>query len=294
MPSYDLCLAWNWDYDASFVRLLDEACVRRGLSLLQVTPENLDPALAALETGKTAFRTFLDRASDSDDRFRPLADWAKTHASLRINPQEQARWAWDKATMHLEFLSAGLELPYTILLASAAEQPDLPPLDLSPLGNNFVIKPAGTGGGAGVVLEANSLEQASSARWQFPEEKYLLQAHITPCLLDSRPAWFRVLVCDGALYPCWWDQATHVYTRLTAEEMARFGLRGLREVARRIAQLCKLHLFSTEIALTGDGRFVVVDYVNDPVDLRLQSEAVDGVPDAIVENIAGRLARLVG
>jgi hypothetical protein len=29
------------------------------------------------------------------------------------------------------------------------------------------------------------------------------------------------------------------------------------------------------------------------VDLRLQSKALDGVPDALVENIAGRLMRLV-
>jgi len=36
----------------------------------------------------------------------------------------------------------------------------------------------------------------------------------------------------------------------------------------------------------------VVDYVNDPVDLRLQSTTADGVPDAIVENISRRLARL--
>ncbi len=38
---------------------------------------------------------------------------------------------------------------------------------------------------------------------------------------------------------------------------------------------------------------MAVDYVNDPLDLRLQSKAADGVPDAIVENIAGRMARLV-
>jgi hypothetical protein len=37
----------------------------------------------------------------------------------------------------------------------------------------------------------------------------------------------------------------------------------------------------------------VVDYVNDPVDLRLQSKAIDGVPDGYVESIAGRLVRLV-
>jgi len=69
-------------------------------------------------------------------------------------------------------------------------------------------------------------------------------------------------------------------------------LQGLYEVARRIALICRLHLFSTEIALTVEGCFTAVDYVNDPVDLRLQSRAADGVPDAWVENIAGRLVRL--
>ncbi|MCC7511318.1 MAG: hypothetical protein IT296_01585, partial [Anaerolineae bacterium] len=35
---------------------------------------------------------------------------------------------------------------------------------------------------------------------------------------------------------------------------------------------------------------LVVDYVNDPIDLRLQSRAADGVPDFIVERIAARIA----
>ena len=142
------------------------------------------------------------------------------------------------------------------------------------------------------MLEATSQEQVSFVRKQYPHEKYLLQAHVIPRVLEGRPAWFRVLVCDGAVYPCWWDQHTHVYSRVTAEERFRFGLRGLYEVARRIALICRLHLFSTEIALTVEGCFTAVDYVNDPVDLRLQSKAADGVPDAWVENIAGRLARL--
>jgi hypothetical protein len=144
------------------------------------------------------------------------------------------------------------------------------------------------------VLEATSQEQVSFVRKQYPHEKYLLQAHVNPRVLEGRPAWFRVLVCDGAVYPCWWDQHTHVYTRVTAEERFRFGLHGLNELARRISLICRLHLFSTEIALTVEGCFTAVDYVNDPVDLRLQSKAADGVPDAWVENIAGRLARLSG
>jgi hypothetical protein len=292
MTSYALCLAWNWEYDADFVHLLEVACERVGLSFFSVTRENLDATLAGLASGENSFACFFDRASESDPRFQPLVDWARQLRVFRINPQEMTTWSADKATMHLEFVSRRLDTPYTILLSSCQERPDLTQLDLSPLGGRFAIKPASLGGGEGVVLEATSQDQVLSVRRQYPHEKYLLQAHVTPRVLDGRTAWFRVLVCDGAVYPCWWDQHTHVYSRVTADERFRFGLSGLFEVARRIALVCRLHLFSTEIALGENGCFIAVDYVNDPVDLRLQSKAADGVPDAWVENIAGRLARL--
>lgn len=293
MQIHDLCLAWNWEYDAGFVRLLEAACSSHGLDLLQVTLANLDQVVSSVVSGNTRFRTLIDRASDSDPRFQPLVDRARTDGSLRINPQEQAHWSQDKATMHLEFLTAGLETPYTIILPPFSEQPHIPPTNLNPLRGSFAIKPAEGGGGDGVILEACSCEQVHAARQQFPEQKYLLQAHIQPCLLQGRPAWFRVLVCAGAVFPCWWDPNSHAYTRVTAEERFRFSLRPLHVIPQRIAQVCRLHLFSTEIALTEAGHFLVVDYVNDPVDLRLQSEAFDGVPDGIVEKIARRLTRLV-
>ena len=195
--------------------------------------------------------------------------------------------------MHLEFISRGLYTPHTIILSPYTKRSLINPSDLEPLGGSFAIKPACEGGGDGVILEATSWQQVLEARRQYPHEKYLLQAHVTTRSLDGRPAWFRVLFCNGAVYPCWWDQRTHVYARVTAEERARFGLRSLRELPFRIAQICGLHLFSTEIALTEAGHFLVVDYVNDPVDLRLQSKAVDGVPDGYVESIAARLVRLV-
>jgi hypothetical protein len=292
MSRYDLCLAWNWEYDADFVHLIEAACAVRGVSLLQVTPQSLEPVLAGLQGGEITFTTLLDRASESDSCFQPLADWAARHGVFCLNPQKRTLWSADKATMHLEFISHGLFTPHTIILSPYANSSFIHPSDLGPLGGSFVIKPACEGGGNGVILEATSWDQVLAARQQYPNEKYLLQAHVTTCNLDGRPAWFRILVCDGAVYPCWWDQRTHVYARVTAEEKARLGLRRLREYAARIAQICGLHLFSTEIALTEDGRFLVVDYVNDPVDLRLQSKAVDGVPDHFVESIAARLARL--
>jgi hypothetical protein len=298
MSRYDLCIAWNWEYDRDFVHLMETACVNRGLAFFSVTPENLDSTLAGLSSGEITFAAFFDRASESDPRFQPLVDQARRLDIFRINPQELALWSTDKATMHLEFASRGLETPYTILLSPCDEQPGLPPLDLSPLGGRFAIKPASMGGGEGVVLEATTWEQVLAVRWQYPHEKYLLQAHVTPRVLDGRPAWFRVIVCHGAVFASWWDQNTHIYTPVRAEERFRYGLRDLYAVARRIAQVCRLDLFSTEITLAEDGRSIlfgkilVVDYVNDPVDLRLQSKAMDGVPDVFVERIAGRLARL--
>jgi hypothetical protein len=293
MSRYDLCLTWNWEYDADFIHLIEAACVARGLSLLQVTPQSLEQVLAGLENGEIAFRTLFDRASESDPRFQPLVDWATRHRVFRINPQERTIWSGDKATMHLEFISRGLSTPYTIILSPYSKQASIHPYDLGALGASFAIKPACEGGGDGVILEATSWEQVLNARKQYPHEKYLLQAHVTTCILGGRPAWFRVIFCDGAVYPCWWDQHTHIYRRVTAEEKASYGLRSLREIPTRIAQICGLHFFSTEIARTQDGAFLAVDYVNDPVDLRLQSKAVDGVPDVYVESIAAHLVRLV-
>jgi hypothetical protein len=293
MPCYDLCLAWNWEYDRDFIRLLESACLQAGLTFFPVTNENLPSTLEGLSKQEISFKALLDRASESDACFQPLADWFIQHETLRINPQELSLWAVDKAAMQHEFVSCQLETPFTILIPPYNEKPNLDPPDLSPFEGRFAIKPSTLGGGEGVVLGACSMEQVLTSRQQHPGEKYLLQAQITPQMMAGRPAWFRVLVCDGAVFPCWWEPVSHVYHRVTAEERFHFGLRLLYEIPLRITQICHLDLFSTEIAVTPDGKFLVVDYVNDPVDLRLQSTAIDGVPDDVVAGIARRLARLV-
>jgi GNAT superfamily N-acetyltransferase len=72
-----------------------------------------------------------------------------------------------------------------------------------------------------------------------------------------------------------------------------YNLGRLREMAEIIARVCGLQLFSTEIAWTTDGRLLSVDYVNDPIDLRLKSRAAGGVPDEIVAAIADCIASWV-
>jgi hypothetical protein len=295
MPAdrYDLCLAWNWEYDADFAAILESTFSSRGLSLWQVTPANLAAAVEALTSAGTTFFAFLDRASEADPDFLRLVEWATAHSVFEVNSHERAMHAVNKASMHLEFITAGIHTPHTIILPPYSLFSDVSPLDLSPLGENFIVKPAHGGGGEGVVFQVSTVGQVLEARQACPQDYYLLQARITPVRLDGRPSWFRVLYCGGKVYPFWWDLTTHVYDLVEEGEEKRLGLAPLRSTALDIAAVCGLHLFSSEIALTASGHFVVVDYVNNPVDLRLQSAAPDGVPDRVVEEIAARLADLV-
>ena len=286
----DLCLPWYWEYDNDFVHFVENACHELGLTLWQVTPDNLLESISALYKGEQTFNTLLDR-SQGDDRFLPIDRWAKEYGRKRINPIEVSLWSEDKATMHLELITAGLHTPYTILLPPFLEQPVLPTLDLTPLGTQFVVKPSNGGGGAGVILGASSLDQILRARMEFPEQKYLVQSTVTPRTIQGRPAWFRIFYAVGKTHPCWWHPLTHVYAPVTTSEEHRHELTPLHDITRRIASLCKLDWFTTEIALTLDD-FIVVDYVNDQIDTRIQSKAVDGAPDQIIQDVARQLVGL--
>jgi hypothetical protein len=292
MINYDLCLTWNWEYDADFVKLLNLACQSHGLSLLQITPENLLDMMQSITNKEIVFQIFFDRASDTDARFIPVVQWACNHVTHHVNFHKLACRAWDKVAMH-QVISVSMNTPLTITLPSYHEQPLLPEIDLSCLGESFTIKPAYGGGGEGVVNGATRLSQVLIARQEFPAHRYLLQGYIIPARLGSRMAWFRVIYCAGKVYPCWWDNGTHMYTHVTSNEEACYNLGSLRSLTSSIADLCGLTLFSTEITITSDRRFVVVDYVNDPIDLRLQSKAFDGVPDAIVKDITERLVEFL-
>lgn len=291
MIRYDLCLPWYWQYDDDFVRFISEACAARGLTLWQITPLNVLDAITDLYSGRATFQTLLDRATD-EILYEPIRRFAKQNRLHRINPAELSHWSEDKATMHLELIQAELQTPYTILIAPFIDQPILPEINLFPLGEKFVIKPAIGGGGEGVLMNASTRDEIQRARIQFPDQKYLAQAHINPRILSGREAWFRVFYVGGDCWPCWWNPSTHVYAELTSDEERQFELAPVRRVTERIAQVCKLNWFSTEIAVTEDGKFIVVDYVNDEIDTRIQSKALDGAPDDVMKSLAEKLVML--
>lgn len=293
MIIYDLAIAWEWPYDADFVRLLEASCRENSMSIFQITPNNLDNILQLIANAELSFRALYDRASDEKIKFMPLVDWARCQPIYLINPFRFAQRSWDKIACHINLTDAGLSTPKTIFLPSFKDEPCMPQKDLDSLGSRFTIKPAHGGGGKGVVKQATTWDEVLAARQQYPEDQYLIQAFIDPAVLDTRQAWFRVIYCCGQVYLCWWDTTSHIYTPLTSTDEERFHLQSLREITLKIARISQLDLFSSEIAQTPLGEFIVVDYINDPVDLRLQSITCEGVPDDIVQAIATKITLLV-
>jgi len=293
MLTYDLCLAWNWEYDLDFVQILEHTCRQKGLSLIQITPHSLDEMFEAVQKHQLQFRFFWDRASEVEERFLPLAKWALQNDIKWINHNHKAARTWNKAAMHYQLIHAGLHTPHTIILPSHREQAKLKEVDLSVLGNPFIMKPAHGSGGEGVVLEVYTFEDVLRVRQEHSGDQYLLQTKIIPCQINSHPAWFRNIYCNGSVYLCWWNPYSHIYIPLSETEEAENGFMSMREMVLKLAQICELDLFSTEIAYTSDGLFVVVDYINDEIDLRMQSHAQDGVPDHIIHDITDGLINLV-
>ncbi len=293
---FDLAIAWTWEYDQEFVELLQRISHASGFTTYFVHPGNIEYVYRSVTENKLFFRVFLDRASDVDERFGPLAKFAMRseiendphHRIAVINPYDLSHRAADKATMHLEFLTNNIRVPYTIIISPyrLTPEPDLTHEQLRPIGKPFIIKPANTtGGGVGVILDGQSLHDVLEARRSYIDDKYLLQECIRPVKFGERKAWFRVFYAFGRVFPCWWDDESHIYHSVTEADEEAFGLEELRKIAVQIHTVCRLHFFSTEIAYTSRNGFIVVDYVNEMCDMRLKSNHPDGVPDDTVEEI---------
>jgi hypothetical protein len=296
MQKFGLAIAWEWEFDADFICGIECECQRRGFSTYQIMPHNLPEVLKRLQRRELSFDAFYDRASDVDEAFLPLVKLLDIPAVRVINPPRRVTHAIDKATMHLEFITHGLFVPDTIILSPYNKNGvvDISASDINRLGKPFVVKPANTtGGGTGVVLSARTVDDVIEARKVHPGDKYLLQQFIHPKNLDGRRGWFRVYFAFGEIILCWWDDKTHEYTEFSANDEQRYDLSGLRGAMNTIQQIAQLDFFSSEIALTEDGKFVVVDYVNEICDMRLKSKYRNGAPDTIVHRMEYLIAQTV-
>lgn len=296
MLNYDLGLAYVWEYDDNFIELTENFLQQKGLSTFRITHHNIEEIIDRVAQRKLSFNFYIDRAWDVDLRYEELGKILQRRRTYIFNQYKKVQHAIDKASMHLEFITAGLDVPHSIIIPPHSQEKDiyLSVADLAYLGRPFIIKPCNTtGGGIGVVTGAETLMEVLEQRVTNTNDKYLLQQKIYPVMLNGKRSWFRCFWAFGKVIPTWWDDQTHLYSEITLDDIRNFNLSKLITNTRKIARITELDFFSTEIVLTQDNKFVVIDYVNDQCDMRIQSKYSDGVPDAVVSQIINYLFRRI-
>jgi hypothetical protein len=287
-----LAIAADWEGDRDFVRLLEQCAHEHGLATYVVKPLNLAKTIDQFQKGELQFSLFFDRASDTSPEFLELHYLIQSKHIPIFDSREQSLWAANKARMHREFKKAGIPVPDTVILLPFVHQEYiwLMEEEFYRLGKPFIIKPSNTtGGGIGVVKDAQTWRDVVEARQVFSSERYLLQQKIHPKEADGKRFWFRGFYTCGLVQGVWWNDISHIYEPLTAEEVEAYQLFPLFRMVERIAAICRLNFFSTEIAQDREGKFIAIDYVNEVCDMRLKSHHRDGVPDRIAERIARRI-----
>jgi len=296
MKIFDLGIAYNWEYDVDFVSLVEKHLQEAGLSTYVIHQNNVLEVKEDLLQKKLVFNCYIDRAWDVDERFEEIGKILLRRKTRIFNPYKNVLHAIDKASMHLEFITAGLNVPYSIIIPPHSQKEDilLSVDDLAILGRPFIIKPCNTtGGGTGVVTGAESLKEVINERMAYTHDKYLIQEKIFPSVIDGKRTWFRCFWAFGKVITVLWDDQTHVYEEINDELKTQINIKKLSQITKAIFGLIQLDFFSTETVLTNENKFVVIDYVNDQCDMRLKSKHVDGVPDAIVNQIISYLIKAI-
>ena len=294
MRTYDYVMTHKLDADDFFIHCVQQACVERGWNFFLIEPLWVEEFYDKLLEGKLWPQVLLNMHSEHhqpDEIYHRLVRLAFERQTQVIDPPDVALAAFDKARLHPHLQAAGFSLPLTVVVPKERiEEFKLSPEELAALGLPFVIKPSLGYGKRGVVLDAQSEADLKRSLADWPDPHYLLQKRIVPRMIDDVPAYFRVFYAFGAVWCCWWNCYTDRYSILTPDDSEKHGLKPLRAIVNRLADLTAMHFFSSEIALTEAGEFVLIDYVNDQCHMLTQTANPQmGVPDEIVAAIAQRL-----
>ncbi|RJP76427.1 MAG: hypothetical protein C4524_10140 [Candidatus Zixiibacteriota bacterium] len=285
-------LLWEWSEDAYLVEDFLRQADHLDLRVKVFDPDGF--RRLSMNTVAQDYPVILwDRAGDVHREAQYISDWAEAAGSRVINPVRGTLLAMDKAHLHRLLLQNHLPVPQTRVLTDSSNGEDLH----WGCGKFLVLKPGISGGGEGVRIQhwsEDSLREAMSAR---PGEPWLLQEFIEPAMVTGRRAWFRVYHLFGEIRVCWWDNTTHIYDLMPCEEVGLMGFHDLRTLGLHLANRFPMQFFSTEIVYCSDGAPLLIDYINDPCDLRSRARIPNGVPEELLNWVFQRIfevARAVG
>jgi hypothetical protein len=294
MRTYDFVMTHKLDADDFFIHCVQRRCAERGWNFFLIEPVWVEGYYEKLLKGKVWARVLLNMHSEHhqpEEIYHRLVRLSFERKTQVIDPPDVALAAFDKAKLHPRLEAAGFQLPYTVIVPRESLTVfKLTPEQQSGLGMPFVIKPGLGYGKHGVILDARSEADLTRSAGAWPDPNYLLQKRIVPKQIGERPAYFRVFHVFGSVWCCWWNCYNDRYSVLKPEEAEEYQLQPLRDIVCRLADLTRMSFFSSEVALTETGEFVLIDYINDQCHMLTQtSNPQMGVPDEIVGAIARRL-----
>jgi hypothetical protein len=291
---YDLVMTHKLDADDFFIHCIQRLCAEAKLNFFLVEPLWVESFFELLKQGKVWPRVLLNMHSEHhqpEEIYHRLVKLAAERDSMVIDPPDRALAAFDKSRLHPRLVAAGIPVPFSVIApAPSVNGWQLTEAERARLGAPFVVKPGMGYGRRGLVMDATSDRDLARSAAAWPDERYLLQRRIVPRQHNGVPLYWRVYFVFGTVWLSWWNCYNDNYRLVTPEERETFGLPPLEEIVRRIAALTGMTFFSSEIAQTDTGEFVVIDYVNDQCHLLSQSAHPQiGVPDELVAAIARRI-----
>lgn len=286
MEIFDLAIAYKWKYDIDFVNLIETTFQDAGLSTFVIGVHNNSEVYDRIISKTLHFNFFLDRASDEDESFEPLAKLIQSKKTRIINEYYNIEKSVDKASIQPLMEKHKIVIPKTVILPTYTEEKF--PKELNSIVKSFkkpfVIKPSYySGGGEGVKIDGKTIEDIQTERIWNEEDRYLIQEFIVPKMINGKRAWFRPLYAFGKVIILLWDDKTHVYSDITKSDERKFDKKKIISITKKLAEISGLDYFSTEIAIDKSNQYYVIDYINDQCDMRMKSEHYDGVPDETVK-----------
>jgi len=291
---YDLVMTHKLDSDDYFIQCIQRLAAEARLNFFLVEPLWAEQFFHYVKEGRVWARALLNMHSEHhqpDDLYHRLVNLVAANGCHVIDAPDKARAAFDKARLHPRLVGAGMSVPWTVVVPRQ-RAPDwrLTEAEREAIGQPFVIKPAMGYGRQGLVLDAQSEADLERSIRAWPDSHYLFQERVLPREVNGRPVYFRAFHAFGEIWVTWWNCFTDHYRLVQPEEWQEFGLNRVESMVRQIAELTGMSFFSTEIVQTDEGKFVVIDYVNDQCHMLCQSAHPEkGVPDEIVAAIARRL-----
>jgi hypothetical protein len=259
--------------NAPLVKLLQQAMVPHGLSILLVNNLNVEKIKRQIERGWLWPHVYLDLCSAYEKRFEDLMMVAAGKGIQVIDdPAHLTSWTF-KASSHPRLLQAGLPVPPTVILPRNSPDRDLTADELALVGNDCVMKPSIGWANRGVRIGIAPTRQNIAAARDFDRtDDWLIQKKITWTRCGNRAGYIRAYYLLGHRSLLWWSRENghDAYELLTWDDLKTYDLLPAVQIVDRIAALSGVDFFCSENALTeatGPDRFVLIDYINDQCDM---------------------------